>query len=409
MMKQNLKFFAVVLSLLLLSALVLTGCMYAIAADRGGTKPYDLNGQTYNSEGSGGSVIVDGDAPTAQETMQEKFEAMYEISEDRTSMTVISEDYLGEYWRSNYEKEVIHSLSTEEVYFVIQDSIRIYFTYDKVILREFASVSSDTEVSERFPFLKEQEILRFHFETSIMDWDTIASDIHKIILYRLAALSSPKAFFFGWEAILFAGRDPALYSSLYPETLFYIPGYSASTDRDYILLIMGGTTDFTDLESFPDLFEVSIYGYSTESFRHVIYFSSIANGSTTQVYPPEDMFALAFGKSEDSETSEENLSDNDPAGENNQESYTPVFQLDPVTNTFVILLAEDRPDSSGTYVQEKDTLILYADGNFRYVFYLNRDGSYAYMKGESVPIPGYEFEDWKIFYLVEDRLVSDLA
>ena len=42
-MKRNTKFFTIVMSLILLSAIILTGCMYAIAADNGGVKPYDLN------------------------------------------------------------------------------------------------------------------------------------------------------------------------------------------------------------------------------------------------------------------------------------------------------------------------------------------------------------------------------
>lgn len=287
-MKRNIKFFTIVLSLLVFSSLVLAGCMLAIVEDHGEAKPYDLNGQKYNSEGSG-SVIVEGDAPTAQETLRDKFEAMYEICEDGTSMSVISEDYLCEYWRSNYEKEAIHSLSTEEVYFLIQDSIRIYFQYEKIILPGFASTSSDSEVSERFPFLEEQEILRF--EGSSLDMIRIVTDIYTIIRYRLAALSSPKAFFFAWEAIFFAGRNPASYSSMYPETLYYIPGYSASTDRDYILSVMGAES-IQDRERLPELFKVFAYGGP-----HIDHISK-AYGSTTQVFPPEDMFALAFGRDE---------------------------------------------------------------------------------------------------------------
>ena len=44
-MKRNVKFFITVTALLLLSAVILTGCMYVIAADNGATKPYDLNVQ----------------------------------------------------------------------------------------------------------------------------------------------------------------------------------------------------------------------------------------------------------------------------------------------------------------------------------------------------------------------------
>ena len=169
-MKRNIKFFTIVISLLLLSSIILTGCMYAIAADNGEMKPYDLNGQKENSDSSGGN-IVEGDAPLAQDSLQAKFEAMYEISEDGKTITVISEDYLNNYWRSNYEKEVIHSLTTEEVYFIIQDSIRIYEEYDEVVLTGFASISSIMQVAERFPFVKDGVIKTQPDVTPYYEWD----------------------------------------------------------------------------------------------------------------------------------------------------------------------------------------------------------------------------------------------
>ena len=60
-MKSNMKFFGVVISLLLLSSIILTGCMYAIAADNGEMKDYDLNGKKANN-----NTLVEKDAPTEQ-------------------------------------------------------------------------------------------------------------------------------------------------------------------------------------------------------------------------------------------------------------------------------------------------------------------------------------------------------
>ena len=127
-MKRNVKFFTIVISLLLLSSIILTGCMYAIAADNGEMKPYDLNGQKSSSESDGGKApghILE-DAPAPQDLLKEKFKSMYEISEDGKSITVISEDYLSKYWQSNYEKEVIHSLTTEEVAFCPTPLCQLY-------------------------------------------------------------------------------------------------------------------------------------------------------------------------------------------------------------------------------------------------------------------------------------------
>ena len=179
-MKNNFKFFSIVLVLLLASSIVLTGCMYAIAAENGDAKVYDMGSQI----SADGSIIVDDDTPTSQTELQKKFSAMYDISEDGETITVISKEYLSKFWYSNYEKEVIHSLTTEEVYFIIQDSIRIYMEHDKVILAGFVSVSSNKQVAERFPYLDSAE-LSSRSEKSSLDREKIENDIHTIIMYRL--------------------------------------------------------------------------------------------------------------------------------------------------------------------------------------------------------------------------------
>ena len=283
-MKRNVKFFTIVISLLLLSSIILTGCMYAIAADNGEMKPYDLNGQKENSDSSGGN-IVEGDAPLAQDSLQAKFEAMYEISEDGKTITVISEDYLNNYWRSNYEKEVIHSLTTEEVYFIIQDSIRIYEEYDEVVLTGFASVSSMMQVAERFPFVKDEVIKTQSDVTPYYEWDDTEA-IYEIILYRLKALSSPKAFFTGEEAMRFVGEEPGINSTMLPWTTFYIPNYPESTNRDYILSVVGygNSMNSTVIEDeFSELF-----GFCNK-YEATITFESKTNGQTTKVYPTVEL------------------------------------------------------------------------------------------------------------------------
>lgn len=235
-MKRNMKFFTIVISLLLVSFIILAVCMYAIAADNGEMKHYDLGGQKENSDSPSGNIVEN--APTAQGSLQAKFEAMYEISEDDKTITVISEDYLNKYWQSNYEKEVSKSLSTEEVYFIIQDSIRIYEEYDEVVLTGFGSYSSTMQVAKRFPFVEDKIIKTQPDVTPYYDWDDTDA-IYEIILYRLKALSSPKAFFTGEEAMRSVGEEPGINSTMLPWTTFYIPNYSESTNRDYILFVVG--------------------------------------------------------------------------------------------------------------------------------------------------------------------------
>ena len=277
-MKNNFKFFGVVLVLLLASSIVLIGCMYAIAAENGDAKVYDMGSQI----NAGSSIIAGDDTPVSQTELQKKFSAMYDVSEDGKSITVISEAYLNSYWKSNYEKEVSRSLTTEEVYFVIQDSIRLYYEYENVILLTFDPVFSDDYISVRFPHVVGETISASSDRASI-DQDEVQSDIHTIIMYRLKALSSPNAFFTGADAIISVGKDPAVYSSMFPKALYYIPGYSADTDRDYILSILGGATSFTDLDRFTDLFRVSLAGEA------IIEFSSAVNGVSVEVFPTDEM------------------------------------------------------------------------------------------------------------------------
>ncbi len=388
-MKRNIKFFTIVISLLLLSSIILTGCMYAIAADYGKMKPYDLNGQKENSNSSGGNIVEN--EPTSQDSLQAKFEAMYEIGEDGKTITVISEDYLNKYWQSNYEKEVIKSLSTEEVYFIIQDSIRIYEEYDEVVLTGFASLSSAIQAAERFPFVKDKIITTKPMNTQYYHEEDMLC-IYSIIMYRLTALSSPKAFFTGAEAIRFNGGDPNLYSSMYPETMFYIPGYSETTDRDYILSACGGNADFVDHKRFCDLFVVSAWG------EPVIEFSSITNGSTTQVYPTVEM-----------ENKYSGFYTTTPGGyeyDNNGKLpveivYGPSFSLNRNHGFTMSLHSSMSSAIGGMYMRMDNKLTLicgYGDANYTFVFYYQECEGYRYAKSESAPPSGYDFEDGTMFY-----------
>ncbi len=236
-MKKEFKFLTTVVSILIVSMLILAGCMQVLSQNDSEPKDYDMDIVSQTVAESTPEDITK-EPPVAQNDMQKKFSDMSEISEDGKAITVISEEYLKDYWRSNYEKEVIHSLTTEEVYFIIQDSIRIYEEYDEVVLTGFASISSMMQVAERFPFVKDKVIKTQPDVTPYYEWDDTEA-IYEIILYRLKALSSPKAFFTGEEAMLSVGEEPMINSTMLPWTTFYIPNYSESTNRDYILNVVG--------------------------------------------------------------------------------------------------------------------------------------------------------------------------
>lgn len=279
-MKRNVKFFTIVISLLLLSSVILTGCMYAIAADNGEMKPYDLNGQKQNSDSSGGNIFAD--APQAQKPLQAKFEAMYEISEDGKTITVISEAFLDEYWHELTPR----SLSTDEVYYIIQDSIRIYAQYDTVILSGFGSFAEDSRHAYIVPYIREDVVIKTQPDvTPYYEWDDTEA-IYEIILYRLKALSSPKAFFTGEEAMLSAGKEPGLNSTMLPWTTFYIPNYSKSTNRDYILFVVGYGIEMNSTvieDEFSELFSFC------NKYEATITFVSKNYEQSTKVYPTVEL------------------------------------------------------------------------------------------------------------------------
>ena len=279
-MKRNVKFFTIVISLLLLSSIILTGCMYAIAADNGEMKPYDLNGQKENSESSGGNIVED--APLPQQSLQAKFEAMYEINEDGKTITVISEAFLDEYW---YELTP-RSLSTDEVYYIIQDSIRIYAQYDTVILSGFGSFAEDSRHAYIVPYIREDVVIKTQPDvTPYYDWDDTAA-IYEIILYRLKALSSPKAFFTGEEAMRFVGEEPGINSTMLPWTTFYIPDYSENTDRSTILKAIGYAV-IPNIDYHVDVIS-DLFSFCNKNGAY-INFESKTNAQSTKIYPTVEL------------------------------------------------------------------------------------------------------------------------
>ncbi len=140
-MKGNFKFLTIVALVLLASTLLLTGCMYAIAASNGGAKQYDLDAMSDSAEENVG--VNTNDAPTSQTELQKKF-AVYTLESKRQldlnngSMTqhgvqFFSEEQAEELKAKRDNGEII-SLSYDEILYVISDSINQYFSNDYIIL-----------------------------------------------------------------------------------------------------------------------------------------------------------------------------------------------------------------------------------------------------------------------------------
>jgi len=290
-MKNDWKFIVSAVSIILSSILLLTGCMAAIVASPDTTRPYQLStipqtipeaGGNSNAETVHQRPIVTPDfvelqidpalkeTPVSQEELKAKFSAMYDFSKGKKTVSVISESYLEDFWSSNDEKEVVHSLSIPEVLYIIQDSIRIYNEYDSVILSGFSADTSDAAISIRFPALEQQTI---HPDPD--DRDQAREDVRKIIQYRLQALSSPKAFFTVAEMMEYRKIGLETVPDICQEVFFYIPNYSADTNRDLYL----SDANYSNSRS---KFGVFCFSY----FNRMVLFTS---GNPETVFPTKEL------------------------------------------------------------------------------------------------------------------------
>lgn len=419
-MKNDLKFIVSAVGIILSSVLLLTGCMAAIVASPATTRPYQLSTipQTMPEAGSNANAdtvhqsLIDSpyvlvetpvdpalqETPVSQEELKAKFSAMYAFSKGNKTVSVISESYLKDFWSSNYEKEVVHSLSIGEVMYIIQDSIRIYNEYDTVILAGFSANTSDTAISIRFPALEQQTV-----DPKPDDRDQAREDIRKIIQYRLQALSSPKAFFTVAEMMEYRKTDMATVPELCQEVFFYIPNYSADTNRNLYLI------DANYLNS------RSRYGVFCFSYFNRIALFSLVNPET--VFPTKE---LSLEVQEDEVLYLEMSSSwiLDPK-HYDELLGMPSFVFNPEEQTFYItttgarfdteknrvVLEKDCPDFKkwpGTYERIENRLYLYPFDipNTVFVFDCGADGSLIFNEAESRQFE-LTFEDKSIFQLID--------
>lgn len=163
-----------VLSLILGSLCILAGLMYTVTHEYGEVKKYKTEIQTADSE------ITEESDP--QKELEEKFSAMYSIMGDENGIEVISVEYLDDYWEGNYDNEVIYSLNSDEIYYLIQDSVRLYTTYDRIIMWQYEPLTGQSRT-----------LSGWIIERGLLSCKVSVREIHRMILYRLLVLSSPGA------------------------------------------------------------------------------------------------------------------------------------------------------------------------------------------------------------------------
>ncbi|MBR6562801.1 MAG: hypothetical protein IKK70_02555 [Clostridia bacterium] len=283
-MKNRVRFIITVVSIIMVSILILTACIHAVAEKNADSKAYDMDivSETVTEQGTG---VID-ISPTSQLELQKKFSGMSRISDSGKSITVISEEYLDSFWRELESNGGSEALTSEEVMYIVQDSVRLYFEYDEYVLYANQSLlTAHSGLTERnalfdgtltgIPISKELKELDDNFVS-------IFSDIHRIILYRLAALSSSDAFIFADEAI--EAVDGLQISGSYPESIFYLPSDSPVKDHSVLTsFICGNVEHGREIH----IFDVRYYGDT-----RIIFYGDGSNANASSVlYPTAEMAA----------------------------------------------------------------------------------------------------------------------
>ena len=259
-MKKEFKFLISVVSILLVSSLILAGCMQALSESNGESKDYDMDIVSEIIAESKPATDTD-EPPMTQTDMKEKFSSMYGISENGKSITVITEEYLNSYWGDGKRKN--KALTSEEVLYIIQDSIRIYFEYDSfTVISNPMLESMHGNLIACYPLMN-GTLTEFPLYKQAIDTNYAAAcqSIHALIVYRLAALSSPDAFITGLDVPYEEGGG---FSGERLDTaLFYIPKHvnDTLTREEWVEIIL---SDGAVPEHLPWLqyFNLSAYGSS---------------------------------------------------------------------------------------------------------------------------------------------------
>ncbi len=230
-MKNNFRFFTAVMSLILISAVILSTGMYIVSSDSGLPKKYNIESIAENITKDMEELKNEHhgyDYKAYQNELEKKFSEMSEISESGKKITVISNDFLENYWKGIKESGEKRSLTLDEVQYIVKDSVRIYFEYDEYVLpicEDYCYAHSRMLTGKDLPngtvtmVSDGKQGLKNKFED-------VCRDIYTIILYRLAALSTADAFIYGEEAVRELGKNTADYDSDFLESIFYIPSNS---------------------------------------------------------------------------------------------------------------------------------------------------------------------------------------
>ncbi len=197
-LQNNRKFFTLVAALILASALLLTGCIYAITSwpDKGAD--YDLDAMGSISDNSNTNLMTD-DAPMSQAEIKAKMD-LHTFTEEDFRIRFFSAEQAKHQTEKRKNGEMF-SLTHDEIVYLINDSISKYFSNEKIILTNATSFGIiPKEEQQRSP---DHVITCYHsnyheflvgggvlVKEANEAYAAMMADIGTIILYRIAMLDS---------------------------------------------------------------------------------------------------------------------------------------------------------------------------------------------------------------------------
>ncbi len=427
-MKEKLNFFTVVVSLLLISSIVLTGCILSITSDTGDTKPYDYTAK--------GDDITDGDAspdineleqivdnaPTSQFFMKKKFHSY--LHEDGNKVTVCSQEQYGEL-QNVRRLSKRNPLTYEEILFLINDSINMYFSYDEISLSyantdgilpsslTFAMIQS-TSACIINPYRGDYSEFENYYDAK-NTYNRVIQEIYAIIYYRIYLHDS------GFAKIYRCSDDTILGQSSYatadPEVIYQILAIDSSNEggleneekliNEYEKIVQWEreqSTNYIDPDKeLPKLNSKVLATKTMNDERKPMEFTFViydTDNTVQVVYPPSELENMTPRREIYYESITEFGNSNKPIFSLNREDKTFAMSASSLTSFALV----------GSFTEYDDVLKLYPENageasTYSYVFHKNGD-KYVYIQkdSKSIALSGFVWPDGLVFEMVYDGI-----
>ncbi len=403
--------------ILLASAVLLTGCMFAVAESKGTPKPYTTEiAEQIVAENSSDNSVIDPEPPVPQSEMQKKF-GVYLHGQKNNTVQIFSEEQYDELKAVRDRGERI-PLTYDEVLYLISDSINLYFKYDTVVLTQAIvdriaplqyygiystnALSLDTYHGD---YSEQAEL-----SDAYKQYNDTVRDIWMIVFYRLYVHDA------GLEYI------DRITDAEGNEHSFFVPASGSSIFPNILLLSLDGSTVSGDENR--EKLQRELGKYLPPSSEK----SSLADTPSQPLTAP-----LVFIKLDDILPSDFSISIISPELLQKQTVFPtaeliarqpekelsltasmtvdgglrPLLWLDRTTGRFAMI--RDASISfavAGKFTEEGDYLTLYPEnmdasdvGTYTYVFYKQGVAcdAYVYRRNASTPYEGYDFPDGMAF------------